>query len=178
MALCCLCGQTVSKSTNDPITLLGGDSPALLSHEACLSTPRTSRGGAFKAPSGDALLAAIVESSDDAIVSKTLEGIITSWNRGAQRVFGYTPAEAIGHPITMLIPEDRLHEEDMILSRLRRGEQVDHYETVRATKDGRLIDVSVSISPVRDETGEVVGASKVARDISCLLYTSPSPRDA
>ena len=163
MAPCCLCGQTVSTSTIDPVRLLGGNSPALLSHEACLNPPHEST---VKVPAGEALLAAIVESSDDAIVSKTLDGIITSWNRGAQRVFGYTPAEAIGQSITMLIPEDRLHEEDMILSRLRRGEPVDHYETVRATKDGRLIDVSVTISPVRDESGEVVGASKVARDIT------------
>ena len=164
MALCCLCGQTISKSATDPVAVLGGDTPALASHEACLTAP--GRPGTDAAPRGDALLAAIVESSDDAIVSKTLEGVITSWNRGAQRVFGYTPAEAIGQSITILIPPDRLHEEDMILERLRRGEPIDHYETVRATKDGRLIDVSVSISPLRDETGVVVGASKVARDIT------------
>jgi PAS domain S-box-containing protein len=112
------------------------------------------------------LLAAIVESSDDAIISKTLEGIITSWNRGAQRIFGYTPQEAIGKSITMLIPDDRQDEEVMILSQLRRGEFTEHYETIRVTKEGRPIDVSVTISPVRDETGTIVGASKVARDIT------------
>ena len=116
--------------------------------------------------SGDALLAAIVESSDDAIISKTLNGIITSWNRGAQRLFGYTSAEAIGQPVTMLIPGDRQDEEVMILSRLRRGERIEHYETVRVTKEGSLVDVSVTISPVRDEAGTIVGASKVARDIT------------
>ena len=115
---------------------------------------------------GDALLAAIVESSDDAIVSKTVEGIITSWNRGAQRIFGYTPEEVIGQPITMLIPEDRKDEEVMILARLRRGERIEHYETIRVTKEGRLIDVSVTISPLRDQTGTIVGASKVARDVT------------
>ena len=120
----------------------------------------------LKAPSGEALLAAIVASSDDAIVSKTLDGIITSWNRGAERVFGYSAQEAIGQSIRMLIPEDRRHEEDVILARLRRGEPVEHYETVRVTKDGRVIDIAVTISPVRDETGQVVGASKVARDIT------------
>jgi PAS domain S-box-containing protein len=120
----------------------------------------------LNAPSGAALLAAIVASSDDAIISKTLDGIITSWNRGAERIFGYTAAEAIGQPITMLIPEDRHHEEDMILSRLRGGEPLEHYETVRKTKDGNLIDISVTISPVLDEAGRVIGASKVARDFT------------
>jgi PAS domain S-box-containing protein len=119
-----------------------------------------------KPPAGAGLLAAIVESSDDAIVSKTLDGIITSWNRGAERLFGYTPEEAIGRPVTILIPPDRLDEETMILARLRRGERIEHFETVRVAKDGRLIDISISISPVRDEAGTIVGASKVARDIS------------
>jgi PAS domain S-box-containing protein len=111
-------------------------------------------------------LAAIVESSDDAIVAKTLDGIITSWNRGAEEVFGFTAAEAVGRSITMLIPEDRLAEEDHVLARLRRGEKIDHFETVRQRKDGRLIDVSLTVSPIRDATGKVIGASKVARDIT------------
>jgi len=111
-------------------------------------------------------LAAIVESSDDAIISKTLDGIITTWNRGAERMFGYTPAEAVGQPITLLIPEDRRHEEPAILERLRRGERVDHYETVRMRKDGSLFHVSLSVSPVNDAEGQVVGASKIARDIT------------
>jgi len=111
-------------------------------------------------------LAAIVESSDDAILSKNLDGIITSWNRGCERIFGYNAEEAIGRSITMLIPQDRQDEEPMILARLRRGEKIDHYETVRRRKDGGLIDVSLTVSPIRDQSGTIVGASKVARDIS------------
>ncbi|HEV8344776.1 MAG TPA: MEDS domain-containing protein [Candidatus Binatia bacterium] len=113
-----------------------------------------------------ALLVAIVESSDDAIISKTLDGIITSWNRGADRLFGYAPQEAIGQPITIIVPPERHDEERSILERLRRGERIDHYETVRASKDGRLIDVSITISPIRDRRGRIIGASKVARDIT------------
>ena len=118
------------------------------------------------APTPQALLAAIVASSDDAIISKTLQGIVTSWNEGAERLFGYTSKEAIGKSITMLIPPDRKAEEEMILSRLRRGERVDHYETVRRAKDGRLLDISLTISPIRNDAGALVGASKVARDVS------------
>ncbi len=112
------------------------------------------------------LLAAIVDSSDDAIVSKRLDGVITSWNKGAERLFGYTAKEAIGRHIGLIIPRDRLQEETDIISRLKRGERVDHFETVRMRKDGALRDISVTISPVRDASGEVVGASKVARDIT------------
>ena len=112
------------------------------------------------------LLAAIVDSSDDAIVSKNLDGIVTSWNRGAERLFGYSAGEAVGKSIKMLIPADRLQEEDHILERIRNGQRVDHFETVRQRKDGTLIEVSVTISPVLDETGRIVGASKVARDIT------------
>jgi len=112
------------------------------------------------------LLSAIVDSSDDAIISKDLNGIITSWNKSAERLFGYTAAEAIGQPVTMLIPGDRLDEEPAILSRLRRGERVDHFETIRRRKDGTLLDISLTISPVRDAGGTIVGASKIARDIS------------
>jgi PAS domain S-box-containing protein len=111
-------------------------------------------------------LAAIVNSSYDAIVSKDLNGIITSWNRAAERLFGYTAGEIIGRPITTLIPADRQHEEVMILDRIRRGELVDHYETVRQCKDGRLVDVSLTVSPVMDLAGKIAGASKIARDIS------------
>jgi PAS domain S-box-containing protein len=110
--------------------------------------------------------AAIVESSDDAIVSKNLDGIITSWNPGAQRLFGYTADEAIGKPITMLIPADQLDEEPEILRRIRRGERIDHYETVRRRKDGSLVDISLTVSPLRTPEGTIVGASKIARDIS------------
>ena len=113
-----------------------------------------------------AMLGAIVDSSDDAIVSKTLDGIIQSWNQGAQRLFGYTPAEVIGKSINMLIPPELQPEERSILERLRRGERIDHFETVRIAKDGRRLDISLTVSPVRDVTGRIVGASKVARDIS------------
>jgi len=112
-----------------------------------------------------ARLAAVVESSDDAIISKTLEGIITSWNGGAERMFGYTAREAIGKPVTMLIPAERLSEEPAILARIAAGERIDHYESVRLRKDGRRIDVSLSVSPVKDHNGRIVGASKIARDI-------------
>ena len=112
------------------------------------------------------LLASIVETSDDAIVSKDLNGIVTSWNKGAERIFGYTPEEMIGKPIVALIPPDLRDEEPRFLERIRRGESIDHYETVRRRKDGSLIDVSLTISPVKDGTGKVAGASKIVHDIS------------
>jgi PAS domain S-box-containing protein len=112
------------------------------------------------------LLAAIVDSSDDAIVSKTLDGVITSWNKSAERMFGYTREEAVGQHITLIIPEDRRDEEVKIVERLRRGARVDHFETIRVRKDRTLIDLSLTISPVKDAAGRVVGASKVARDIT------------
>jgi PAS domain S-box-containing protein len=111
-------------------------------------------------------LASIVESSDDAIVSKNLDGIVTSWNRGAERIFGHTAAEAIGQPITLVIPQDRQDEERDILTRIRRGERIDHFETVRQRKGGSLIVVSLTVSPVKNAEGQIVGASKIARDIS------------
>jgi PAS domain S-box-containing protein len=113
-----------------------------------------------------ALLAAIVDSSDDAIVSKSLDGIITSWNRGAERLFGFTAQEVIGRHITLIIPPTRWNEEATILERLRRGERVDHFETVRFRKDRTPLDVSLTISPVRAADGAIIGASKVARDIT------------
>ncbi len=112
------------------------------------------------------MLAAIVTSSDDAIVSKNLDGIITTWNKSAERMFGYAAEEAIGRSITIIIPPERLSEEADIISRLRRGERIDHFQTVRRRKDGSTVDVSLTISPIRDASGKVVGASKVARDIS------------
>src|SRR6201997_3380812 len=112
------------------------------------------------------LLAAIMDSSDDVIISKNLDGIITSWNTTAQRVFGYSAKEAIGNHITLIIPRDRLAEEDSIISRIRRGQRIEHFDTVRQRKDGTLIDLSLTISPVRDSSGRIVGASKVAREIT------------
>jgi PAS domain S-box-containing protein len=111
-------------------------------------------------------LAGIVESSDDAIVSKSLDGIISSWNRSAERIFGYTAAEAIGRPITIVIPRERWDEERTILTRIRRGERVEHFETVRQHRNGSPIHVSLTISPVKNAAGVIVGASKIARDIS------------
>lgn len=117
-------------------------------------------------PPTDSLLAAIVGSSDDAIVSKTLDGIITSWNEGAERIFGYTREEMLGQPVLKLIPPDRANEEPEILERLKRGERVDHFETIRVRKNGEPLPVSLTISPVRNSQGVIVGASKIARDIS------------
>ena len=112
------------------------------------------------------LLSAIVDSSDDAIISKDLNGIITSWNQGAERLFGYSSQETIGQSVTMLIPADRQDEEPRILARLRRGERIEHFETIRQRKDGSLLDIELTISPVKDSKGTIVGASKIARDIS------------
>jgi len=132
--------------------------------------PRHESGSNAKRAKGqldvDALMEAIVESSDDAIISKDLNGIITSWNDGAKRLFGYVAAEVIGKPVTILIPPGRADEEPYILERIRRGEKVDHYETVRRRKDGSEVDISLTVSPVRDKSGKVIGASKIARDIS------------
>lgn len=111
-------------------------------------------------------LAAIVSSSDDAIISKSLDGFITSWNRAAQNIYGYTPKEAIGKHISLIIPPDLLHEEEKILNTLRKGRHIDHFQTVRTTKSGKQIHVSLSISPIKDDSGKVIGASKIARDIT------------
>jgi PAS domain S-box-containing protein len=132
---------------------------------------RSSRAAPSHAPFGDPvgmreMLAAIVESSDDAIISKDLNGTIMSWNKGAERVFGYRADEAVGRPITMLLPPDRFQEEASILATLVRDERIDHFETERLTKDGRRIHISLSVSPIKDRTGHVIGGAKIARDIS------------
>jgi PAS domain S-box-containing protein len=111
-------------------------------------------------------LASIVESSDDSIITKNLDGIIMSWNKSAERVFGYTAEEVVGKPVTILIPTELHDEEPGILARIRRGERIDHYETVRRRRDGSLIDISLTVSPVKDSQGKIVGASKIARDIT------------
>jgi PAS domain S-box-containing protein len=111
-------------------------------------------------------LASIVENNDDAIITKSLDGIIKSWNKAAERVFGYTAEEAVGKPVTILIPPERQDEEPAILGRIRRGEPIAHYETIRQRKDGSLIDVSLTVSPVKNAQGKIVGASKIARDIT------------
>src|SRR4030095_15297320 len=113
-----------------------------------------------------ARLVALVDSSDDAIVSKTLDGVITSWNAAAERIFGWTAAEAVGQSILLIIPEDRRYEEEAVLARIRAGQRVDHFDPVRRTKDGRLLEVSITVSPIADAAGHIVGASKIARDIT------------
>jgi PAS domain S-box-containing protein len=120
----------------------------------------------LKADKALGLLAAIVDSSEDAIVSKTLEGIITSWNAGAERLFGYTANEAVGQHISLIIPVNRRDEETVIIDRIKRGERIEHFDTVRVRKDKKTLDISLTISPVRDSSGKIVGASKIARDIT------------
>ena len=114
----------------------------------------------------DSRLAAIVELSDDAIIAKDLKGVILSWNRAAERLFGYTASEVFGRPITVIFPPDRIEDEAAILGRIRSGERVDHYETARRRKDGQIINVSVTISPIRDASGKVTGASTILRDLT------------
>jgi PAS domain S-box-containing protein len=132
-------------------------------HTRCFTRDITAR---KRADELRAYLGAIVDSSEDAIVGKTLDGTIESWNKGAERIFGYTAAEMIGQSIRRLLPKDRMSEEDAILARLRKGQVIDHFQTVRITKSGHPIDISVTISPIRDESGKIIGASKVARDIT------------
>jgi PAS domain S-box-containing protein len=130
------------------------------------ATQKKDAAGAGEPAEQTGLLSAIVDSSDDAIVSKNLNGIINSWNKSAERLFGYSANEAIGQHITLIIPREHRDEEKMILERLKRGERVDHFQTVRMRKDGTTLEVSLTISPVKDSAGRVVGASKVARDIT------------
>ena len=122
--------------------------------------------------------AAIIESSDDAIISKNLDGIIQSWNNGAQRIFGYTADEVIGKSITILIPEGLVNEEPAIIGRIRRGERIDHYETIRKRKDGALLNISLTVSPIKDESGKIIGASKIARDITGSKQAAEALRKA
>ena len=119
-----------------------------------------------KADRAVSLMASIVESSGDAIISKTLEGVITSWNSGAERIFGYTAKEAIGQSMSLVIPVDRMTEEETLLEKLRRGERIEHFDTVRVRKDGTLLDISLTISPVRDSANIITGVSKIARDVT------------
>ena len=123
-------------------------------------------------------LAAIVENSDDAIISKDLDGVIRSWNRGAEVLFGYTAEEVIGQPVTILIPTERSDEEPDILARIRRGERIEHYETVRRRKDGSIVDISLSVSPIVGKQGKIVGASKIARDISDRVRAEKALKEA
>jgi PAS domain S-box-containing protein len=123
-------------------------------------------------------LAAIVESSEDAIISKDLNGIVASWNQAAERIFGYTAEEVIGKPITFLIPPERYDEEPAMLARIKRGERIEHYETIRQRKDGSLLDISLTVSPIRDAVGNIVGASKIARDITRRKFIEEALRQS
>ena len=117
-------------------------------------------------------MAALVDSADDAIVTKNLDSVITSWNKGAERIFGYTAEETIGQSILLLIPPHLHSEEQTIIHKIRSGERVEHYETVRRRKDGTLIDISLTISPIRDDNGNIIGASKIARDVTDIKRTA------
>src|SRR3954451_9906257 len=121
-------------------------------------------------------LARVVESSDDAIVSKDLNGIISSWNKAAERMFGYSAEEAVGKSIRMIIPADRQQEEDQVLAKIRKGESLTHFETLRQRKDGSLLPISLTVSPIFDEGGRIIGASKIARDISDRIMATVAPR--
>lgn len=125
-----------------------------------------------------AWLSAIIDSADDAIISKTLEGVITSWNKGAQHIFGYTADEIIGKPVLVLIPPDHQDEEPQILQRIRQGERIEHYETIRQCKDGSLVNISLTVSPIRSLTGEIIGVSKIARDITYQKSVENKLREA
>jgi PAS domain S-box-containing protein len=132
----------------------------------------------LKADKAIGLLASIIDSSDDAIISKTLDGVITSWNAGAERLFGYTAQEATGQNISLIIPTDHRDEETTILEKLRRGEPIEHFETVRQRKDGTLLDISLTISPIRDAAGNIVGASKIARDFTQRKHAERALRES
>jgi PAS domain S-box-containing protein len=148
------------------MTHLGAFAGAAYQTFTLLGATRTANDELQLASAAAQRLAAIVESSDDAIVSKDLNGIIASWNAGAERLFGYTAEEVVGKPITLLLPSDRQEEEALILGRIRRGERVDHFDTVRRRKDGSLVEISLTVSPVRTVGGGIIGASKIARDIT------------
>ncbi len=151
------------------------DANGKLKHFISVVEDISERRGAEEVP---ARLAAIVESSDDGIVSKDLNGIIQSWNRGAARIFGYTPQETVGRSITMIIPRELWDEETHLLQRLRRGERIEHYETVRVTKAGARLNVSLTISPIRNSKGQVIGASKIARDVTARKQVEEALRES
>lgn len=158
---------TRRRADGSDVTVLLSLSPILLDGQV-IGVLRIARDGTHREQSERAArrLAAIVESSDDAIVGKDLNGVVTSWNRAAEKMFGYSPEEMIGRSIRTIIPDELQHEEDEVLARIRRGERVEHFETVRRRKDGGRVNISLTVSPIRDLTGRVIGASKIVRDIS------------
>lgn len=159
-----------------PGTEVGGGPLAILKSRIVGANSASAIGAISDAPDPRDWLAAIIDGSDDAIISKDLDGNIQSWNGGATRLFGYLAAEVLGKPITILIPENRLDEEPAILAEIRRGNRVDHFETVRRRKDGSLVDLSLTISPIRNGQGAIVGASKIARDITERRLTQEKQR--
>ncbi len=161
-----------------PIIAVSGEMVGVVMVFRDVTEGRRNRERAQRSEEAQALLAAVVQTSEDAIVTKTLDGVITSWNAGAERLFGFTSAEAIARPITIIYPDERLTEEQSILQRLRSGERVEHFETQRLTKDGRLLDISLAISPLRDGDGRVAGASMVARDITARKRTEQALRES
>jgi PAS domain S-box-containing protein len=155
-----------SKEIEDIVSAVAAHTAVAIDNARLLQSARTELEQRRRADRYTRHFKALIESSDDAIVSKDLNGIITSWNPGAEKLFGYSAADVIGQPITILIPQERQDEEPEILSRIRRGEQVHHYETIRQRKDGSLIDISLTVSPIKDQDGHIIGASKIARDIT------------
>ena len=156
----------VKRATADRLVKAGIAIPAATGSPAELSGKKSASENLQWVTEAPGWLAAIVESSDDAIISKTLKGTITAWNSGAERLFGYSSSEAVGKTMLMLLPPERVNEESAILERIRRGESVEHFETVRVRKDGTKIDISATISPIKDSSGAIVGASKIARNIT------------
>src|SRR5579859_3831942 len=173
MAAKCLpkCRKPISRELHLVLKEMCSSTPIPRFREQCALTEAQISGGLSGKTStltGAAtnFLAAIIASSDDAIISKDLNGIISSWNEGARRIFGYQADEIVGQSIRRLIPEDLQHEEDLILAKIRAGERIDHFETIRVRKTGERFPISVTISPIKDDGGTIIGASKIARDIS------------
>lgn len=170
--------ETLPRIVTAVVYLCGGVPGVYFSGKAREAKERARTESLDKAHLEAGHLAAIVRSSDDAIITKNLDSIVTSWNAGAERIFGYSASETIGKPVTMLMPPDRTDEEPDILSRIKRGEVVDHYETVRRRKDGALIHISLTVSPLRDSQGRVFGASKIVRDITLSKNTEAALRES
>ncbi|HTV42544.1 MAG TPA: CheR family methyltransferase [Candidatus Sulfotelmatobacter sp.] len=167
------------QSTNEELETAKEELQASNEEMATLNTELESRNGELeRANAISGHFKAIVESSDDAIISKDLNGVIRTWNKGAEKIFGYTAEEAVGKPVTILIPPDHIDEEPGILARIRAGDRIDHYETVRVRKDGQLIDISLTVSPIKDDAGRITGASKIARDITAKKRTEMELKQA